>query len=523
MRLGRKTHIRIIRTVSFAACLASSTLILASQADKPVDKGAEEGLPFSKVYETVAANFADPVDPDHAIFDGAIRSMLATLDPFCSFLDADQYEQQRQFEQGQAQGFGSVLLIAPERVQVLQVAPGSPSSRAGLGPGDEIVAINGQRCDRLSIESLVELLERVRSQPVRLGVIHPGEVVAHDHRLNPVDFPMPTVDISFLLQPGIAYMHVASFEGGTLQEVLEALRQLGGANLQGLLLDLRGNHGGALDAAVGLAGLFLGPDVLVVAQRGRAVPEKSFRTMAEPVHYDAALVVLVNGETAGTAEVLTAALQEHDRALIAGEPTLDKGVVEWVTALSSGTGLRLTTAQYFTPQGRLIQRPLPGSALGMLGSAPNAHPSLGQRFHTDNGRPTAAGGGIAPDVAIPAPKLDPWLVALDTQETFTSFASEYLTTHAKVDRSFEPGEQILALFRDYLQRRRLPVPQASWEQNQDYLRRGIKAGLLTLIFGLSAGDEVMTRSDPQVQEAAKVFSDVDSLLKPPYLSRQESH
>jgi carboxyl-terminal processing protease len=422
MRLDRKTHNRIIRTILFAACLLPSTLLQASQVEKPVDKGAEEGLPFTKVCDTVATNFADPVDPDRAIFDGAIRGMLATLDPFCSFLDADQYEQQRQFEQGEARGFGSALLIGPEKVQVLQVAPGSPSSRAGLGPGDEIVAINGQRCDRLSIESLLELLERVRSQPVRLGVIHPGEVVAHDHRLNPVNFPMPTVDKSFLLQPGIAYIHVGSFDGGTLQEFLDATRQLGGTNVRGLLLDLRGNHGGVLDAAVGLASLFLGPDVLVVTQRGRAVPEKSLRTVAEPAHYDAALVVLVNGETAGAAEVLAAALQEHDRALIVGEPTLGEGVVGSVTALSSGTGLRLTTAQYFTPQGRLIQRPLPGTALGVLGSAPNTHPNLGRRFRTENGRPTVAGGGIVPDVAIPAPELDPWVVALDTQETFTSFA-----------------------------------------------------------------------------------------------------
>jgi carboxyl-terminal processing protease len=514
MRLDRKTHNRIIRTILFAACLLPSTLLQASQVEKPVDKGAEEGLPFTKVCDTVATNFADPVDPDRAIFDGAIRGMLATLDPFCSFLDPDQYQQQRQFEQGETRGFGSVLFIEPGKVQILQVAPDSPSSRAGLGPGDEIVEINGQRCDHFGMESLVELLKRVRSQPVRLGVIHPGEVVAHDHRLDPAELHLPTVDKSFLLQPGVAYIHISSFDPETVQEAIEAIKQLGGTNLQGLLLDLRGNHGGVLDAAVGLASLFLRPDVLVVTQRGRAVPEKSSHTVAEPAHSDVPLVVLVNGETAGAAEVLAAALQEHDRALIAGEPTMGKGVVESLTALSAGTGLRLTTALYFTPEGRSIQRPLPGTALGPPHSAPNNNPGPARRFHTDDGQPIPAGGRIAPDVAIPAPKRDPWIAALDTHGTFTSFASEYLTTHAKVDRSFEPDAQILALFQDYLKHSRLQVPQESWEQNQDYLKRGIKAGLLTLIFGLSAGDQVMTRGDPQVQKALGLFPEIPTILGP---------
>jgi hypothetical protein len=123
--------------------------------------------------------------------------------------------------------------------------------------------------------------------------------------------------------------------------------------------------------------------------------------------------------------------------------------------------------------------------------------------------------GIAPDVAIPAPKLDPWAPALDKQRMVTSFASEYLTTHAKVDRSFEPDAQILGLFRDYLIRNRIHVAEEYWSKNQGYLKLGIKAGLLTLIFGLSAGDEVTTRGDPQVQKAAGLFPEIPSVLKPP--------
>ena len=506
---------RVVLFILFSTGAVLFASPLLSRADEPTDDVAEETQAFTSIYSVIEANSADPVDPDRAIFDGAIRGMLAALDPFCSFLDADQFEQHRQFTQGEAHGFGSILLVEPGKVLVLQTAEGSPSRRAGLGPGDEIVEINGQRCDRLGMESLIELLQRARSQSVRLGVIHPGEVVAHEHGLNPAELPMPTVDKSFLLQSGIAYIHVMSFDGGTPQEVLDAIKQLSGTNLRGLLLDLRGNHGGVLDAAIGLASLFLKPEVLVVTQRGRAMPEKSLRTAAAPAHFDLALIVLVNGETASAAEVLAAALQEHDRAVIAGEPTLGKGVLESVTALSAGTGLTLTTALYFTPGGRSIQRPLPGTALTLLDPALATSSNPPHGFYTDNGRLITAAGGIVPDVAIPAPKRDPWVAALDTSGTFTSFASEYLTTHAKVDRSFEPDAQILGLFRDYLVRKRLQVPEESWSQNEDYLKLRIKTGLLNLIFGLSVGDELETRSDPQVQKAITLFPEIPSVLKPP--------
>jgi hypothetical protein len=174
----------------------------------------------------------------------------------------------------------------------------------------------------------------------------------------------------------------------------------------------------------------------------------------------------------------------------------------------------LTTAQYFTPSGRSIQRPLPGTALVMPNPALSTSPNPGRGFHTDNGRLITAGGGIVPDVAIPAPTRDPWVAALDSRGTFTSFASEYLTTHAKVERSFEPDAQILGLFRDYLVRNRFRVPEEYWAQDQDYLKLRIKTGLLNLIFGLSVGDELETRSDPQVQKAITLFPEIPSVLKP---------
>ena len=178
---------------------------------------------------------------------------------------------------------------------------------------------------------------------------------------------LPSVDKSFLLSPGIGYIHLSGFEEKTPQEVLDAIVQLATPPLEGLVLDLRDNHGGVVDAAIGVASLFLKPDTLVMTMRGRSSPEKAHRTSRASKQFDLPMIILVNGDTASAAEVLAAALQEHDRAVIAGEPTYGKGVVQSVTALSENTGLALTTAQYFTPSGRSIQRPLPGTALATPG------------------------------------------------------------------------------------------------------------------------------------------------------------
>jgi carboxyl-terminal processing protease len=502
----------------FAAAIFIEVVVAAPQNSLPSDDITVESLKFTEAYNAIQQNFAEDVDPDRTVLDGGIRGMLAALDPFCAFFDREQFELLKQQTRGEALGFGSILYVTPGKVLVLQTAQGSPAWRAGLGPGDEIVEVNGTRVNRIGFQSLVELLRRSRSHPVRLGIIHPGKFVPQDYDLKPVEVALPSVDKSFLLSPGIGYLHLSGFEQKTPQEVLDALLQLATPPLEGLLLDLRDNHGGVVDTAIAVAGLFLKPDTLVMTMRGRSSPEKAYRTTPASKQFDLPMIVLVNGDTASAAEVLAAALQEHDRAVIAGEPTYGKGVVQSVTALSENTGLALTTAQYFTPSGRSLQRPLPGTALAAPGREldPAANSS---HFYTDDGRPLAPGGGIAPDVEIPSRKLDPWLAFLNQTGTFTNFASDYLALHGRANRSFEPDAAMLEDFKDFLSRGGIRTPEEYWGKDQDYLTLRIKVELTNLISGLSSGDEVETKGDPQVQKAASLFSQIPEILKGPGAKR----
>ncbi len=523
------------RRLTAHAILVTAGILLAGLpvfAQTPPDDVAEESARFARIYAAVEQNYVEPVEPDRAIWDGGIRAMLVTLDPFSAFFDREQFKLLQQQTRGEALGFGSILYVQPGKVLVLQAAVGSPSWHAGLGPGDEIVQVNGVHIDRLDFQALVRLLEESRSHPVRLGVIHPGSLVARDFELKPAEVALPTADKTFLLSPGIGYVHLTSFEQKTPQEVLDALTRLGGPKLKGLLLDLRDNRGGMLDAALGVASIFLKPDLPVLTVRGRtphqsgtgqAAPEKTYRTVQASAPYSGPLIILVNSNTASAAEIVAAALQEHDRAVIAGEPTFGKGVVEGVLNLGEETGLALITAQYFTPSGRYIQRPLPGTALEFPAGRPALGPEESTPFHTDNGRALAAGGGIRPDVEIPGRSLDPWAQFLEQRGAFTSFASQWLTLHGKVAESWDPDQRVIEQFRDFLTQSQIRTPQEYWRQDQAYVKLRIKTELFNLVFGLARGDEVEVRGDPQVQKAAAILPRVPELLKPPALTPGTPH
>jgi carboxyl-terminal processing protease len=500
------------RFLLLAGFLLLVPAFLFPQESPPKDAVTQESLKFGQIYGLLEEHYVDPIDPDHAIFDGAIRRMLDTLDPFSAFFDRQQFKLLQEQTSGEAIGFGSILYVKPGKVLVLQAAEGSPSWRAGLGPGDEIVEVNGEKVSQLDFQSLIQLLQRSRSHPVTLAVLHPGKDQPQEVRLVPKEVQLPTVDSVFEFEDRqIGYIHVSGFDAKTAKEVQDAVEKLGGDKLKGLLLDLRNNHGGVVATAAGVASLFLQPGMPILTMRGRGVPEESYSTTPMTAHFTMPMVVLVNGDTASAAELLTAALEEHDRAVVAGEATYGKGVVENVMPLSDDTGLALTVAQYFTPSGRSIQRRLPGTMLAEVESGNGKSTS----FHTDDGRSVSAGGGITPDVIIPPRTLDPWAVFLNQHGLFTDFASQYITYHKDLKKSFEPDSDVMAEFQNFLSSRQIQTPPEYWANDQDYLKLRIKMEVFSLVFGLATANEVETRSDLQVLKTFEVFPRIPEILKGP--------
>ena len=225
-------------------------------------------------------------------------------------------------------------------------------------PGDEIRAVNNYRLDRLEPDQIIELLTESRQKPVHLVVRHPGNALRLEElNWSPEQMQAPSVERVFMLQPGIAYIRVAAFEESTGRDIQAAIEKLGGQNLKGLVLDLRNNPGGLVTAALQTASLFLKPGQVILTANGRNVPETVERVPADNVPYTFPVSVLVNGKTASASEIVSGALQDHDRATIVGEPTFGKGLVQSVYPLAEKTGLALTTALYYIASGRSIQKP----------------------------------------------------------------------------------------------------------------------------------------------------------------------
>jgi carboxyl-terminal processing protease len=423
------------------------------------------------------------------------------LDPHSVFFDPGQFEQLQKMQESTQKGFGSVVSILPGRVIVLQTLPGTPSAKAGLGPGDEILAINGYIIARLDLDQLSELLTVSRQRPAQLDVRKPGSSRIVSYTLTPAELQTPSVERAFFLGVGIGYIRVSSFDDKTGQDVKDAVEKLGGDRLAGLVLDLRNNPGGVVTSALETASLFLQPGQTIFTVRGRHVPEKSEAVPALAKPYGFKLAVLINGKSASASEIVTGALQDHDRATVIGEPSYGKGLVQSVFPLSEHTGLALTTALYYTPSGRSIQKPL-DTARFELG-ATTAHPNQRTEFHTDKGRAVTGGGGIQPDIVVLPPPMDRLRAVLEASASFTTFATDYLQKN-KITTDFEVTPQLLDEFHLFLTDHNIQPGVAEWSQARNFITNRLKTEFFNLAFGVEKGDEVEAQRDPVIQKALEV-------------------
>jgi carboxyl-terminal processing protease len=474
-----------------ALLLSASTL--AAQDDLEVQLRSILGA-----YTLASENAADPVTPEQAFYGGAIPGLLRKLDPHSVFFDHDQFEQLRRMETSTQKGFGSVVSVLPGRIIVLQTTPGTPSARSGLAPGDEILAINGYIIAQLDTEQLPQLLEQSRQRPARLDVRRGGSGVILHFTLTPEEMQTPSVERAFFVSAGIGYIRVASFEEKTTEQLRAAIEKLGGDRLSGLVLDLRGNPGGLVTAAVSMASLFLQPGTKIVTVRGRHVEEKSEVVPATATPYGFKLAILVNEKTASASEIVSGALQDHDRAIILGVPSFGKGLVQSVFPLTEGAGLALTTALYYTPSGRSIQKPLDPTRFEL--AATTAHPNQQSEFRTDKGRKVTGGGGIQPDVIVYPEPMNRLRAVLDASASFTNFATEYLRDH-KVTSDFEATPEVLDQFRAFLSARQIRPGVAEWLPERDFVSNRLKTEIFNQAFGVEKGDEVEAQRDPVILKA----------------------
>ncbi len=471
----------------------------------------------------------------------SIQGLLRPLDPHTSFLSPEAYDSMREKQQSTYFGLGLLVGIRNNQLTVISPIEGSPAARLGMRAGDVISDIEGQPTEKMTLDEAVGKLKGPKGTQVRVTVVRVGLERPLELTVTRAEIPQTTVRYAYMLEPDTGYILISDFGRGTGDEVAKAIEKLRGQGMKRLLLDLRNNGGGLLDAAIDVSDQFLPKGSKIVETRGRT--RDSFQQYAAAGNHPTLgvpLVVLVNNGTASASEIVSGAIQDHDFGMIVGTPTWGKGLVQSVYNLPYGAGLALTTAKYYTPSGRLIQRDyssyldylynhpdgiVPGHpATGDTspegtppsGTAPARPPKPGEEYSTDLGRKVYGGGGITPDVVAQPTEVPVFAQYLFAHNAFFNFAVARNGGHPPA-RDWKPDPAVLDQFKAWLLEHKISAPAEldkgfADEATRAFTLRQIQVEMFNAAFGLEAGHQVQAGGDLQIQAALKTFPRAAELL-----------
>ena len=495
---------------------------------------------FTEALQVIQQTYVEEVGSNKLVYS-AIRRMLHRLDPHSNFLDPKDFAKLREDQHSVYYGLGiqlhALLVNRGRHVIVDHPIAGTPAERKGLRLGDVITHIGGEPIDNWTTDEVVNHLKGPRGTSVDIVLERPGVRNPLHVTIERDEIPLTTIPYAFELKPGIGYVKIEKFSENTAEELNSGLDRLKG--LSGLILDLRDNPGGLLNQAIEISDFFLHRGALIVSTKGRLESStKSYKVLREG-KIQIPVVVLINHQTASASEIVAGALQDHDRALIVGERSFGKGLVQTVYTLEDNTGMTLTTAKYYTPSGRLIQRDYSGSSLEyyFLNSddAPAKNNDAREVRFTDAKREVYGGGGITPDIVEPARKANRFEAMLASKDVFFQFGRRLLLNDAPdagISRSEDknrekslrpeknseslPGievtDAILSDFRQFLHDRNIDFSEQEIETNLDFIKRRIKQDTCITSFGIKEAFKIGIQADPQVMKALEAMPQAKALM-----------
>lgn len=500
----------------FSICGLTGTVLqkhVGAQAQSDESQIKDNLRAFTSVYSIVEQNYADPISSDKAekvIYNGAIPGMLRVLDPHSSFFDPQANARMQEEQHGKYYGVGMVNQSQNGKVMVVMLIEGSPSFKAGIRPGDTIAAVDGKSTENMDLTEVTSMLKGSKGTHVQVTIAREGVEKPFVFDLIRDEIFRSSVDLKYQIRPGIGYIHLTNFQETTGHEVLEAIDGFG--DLKGLIFDLRNNPGGSVHEAITVCDKLLGKGQVIVSQRGRVYPEQTYRAIHGNGGHVYPIVVLVNHGTASAAEIVSGALQDHDRALIVGETTFGKGLVQSVYNLSENTGLHLTTFHYYTPSGRLIQRNYTGISLfDYYYNHDQKEPDRNREVKlTDSGRTVYGGGGIAPDEKLGPPIANPFQNLLNDHNVFAGFTRHYLANRT-VGHDFQVDNAVLADFKQFLSSQQITYTDRDLNGVMDWMKMSIKSDIITAQFGQSEGLKIRADWDPMIQKALNFLPQAQAL------------
>jgi carboxyl-terminal processing protease len=491
----------------------------------PVQSEVQKRLKeYTDLLAAVTANAPDDVGSDKFVYS-SIDGMLRTLDPHTSFLEPKEYADMQDRQKGSFYGLGILVTKRNDQVTVITPLEGTPAARLGIRAGDVISEVEGVSTDDLPLDDVVKRLKGPKGTTVHIKIVRVG--MKEPIPLSIVRAAIPTNSISnvLMLKPGIGYIRIKDFTATTVRELDEAIDKLKGQGMQKLVLDLRQNPGGLLDAAVGVSDHFLDKGQMIVYTKGRTPDSaQDYLAPGKHQHLDMPMVVVVNRGSASASEIVAGALQDHDRAIIVGETSWGKGLVQSVYTLQYSAGLALTTSKYYTPSGRNIQRDYSSFYDYYVadesddGSASEMPLKDRKKFTTVTGRIVYGGGGITPDIFVKPAPLSRTTQLLEVRSAIFNYGVDYVAKHPDVTEDVAITPAVMENFVAFASEKDIApvadIREALLKPNdRNFIERALKAEIIAAKFGFDASYPYRLQGDNQIAKAIEVLPDSQKLAE----------
>lgn len=530
-----------MKRLSLPAALALLILgiFIGSQVNSVIsgDTIYEQLSKFKDVLSLTEKYYVDDVDTQKLV-EAAITGMLSQLDPHSVYIPASHVPKIKEEFRGTFEGIGIEFQVLNDTLLVVAPISGGPSEAVGLLAGDKIVKIDGESAIGITTEGVFQKLRGPKGTKVTVTVKRAFAKDFLDFEIIRDKIPIFSVDVSFMMDKETGYIFVNRFSETTHSEFIEALKKLNALGMKRLLLDLRNNAGGYLEQAVKMADEFLTADKKIVYTKGRRGEfDGEEISTGGGLFEHGSLVILVNNGSASASEIVSGAVQDWDRGLIVGETTFGKGLVQRQWDLRDGSALRLTTARYYTPSGRLIQRPY--SAKDRMAYQQEAYlreeeegeniehrvekDSTGSIFHTAGGRAVYSGGGITPDFIVKLRRLTDFTVQLRSQRVFLEFANSYLdqygnslrsrygTDYRNFQKDFSISDGMLNQLLALAKSKGIDLKKEEYDVDLSFIRALTKAQIARALWGNQGFYSIVLLEDDQVAKAVSLFSKAEKI------------
>ncbi len=470
---------------------------------------------FSEVLSVLRKESGEPAQK---ISEYAIDGILSTLDPHSSYFNEAEWKRMREDQQGSYFGIGSTIQEQDNGIVIISPVKGGPADRIGIRSGDIIREINGETTEGVSSAQAQQKLRGEKNTVVNIKIQRIGISELIPYTIIRAEIPNNSLYAVFMLNPKTGYILIRDFGETTNDEFKKAILNLKKQGMENLILDLRGNGGGLLNAAVGISKQILGPSQLIVSIKGRDGTDdaENISTDSSDTLDSFPIICLINRGSASASEIVSGAIQDHDRGLIVGTTSWGKGLVQSVVPLGRSRGVAITTARYFTPSGRSIQRDYSESLDDYLNpeqEVDRVFEQTGAVFRTDLGRKVYASGGINPDFFVTPSLMSPWIVNLRLrQNAFFRFA-----VIEKENRNYVIGQPIsdivLNRFRRWLDETRVIYDESKWNENIDQIKELLALEFTNIFYDVQQGHKFLMQSDPSVLKALELMPEAQVLFK----------